>query len=150
LARLLTSSRSVAFLAILAFCYHPFVADLVFVGEFIYDVLCGLFYFAALTYYVHIREKGSYFHPLQLVLFLVLYVCALNSKEMAVTLPVIVLIYELLNTLRWASWNAFLSWTWRCATPSLIAGAMTAIYLYNKIYGTGSVTRFDSYRPSYS
>jgi hypothetical protein len=150
LARLLTSSQSVAFLAVLAFCYHPYVADLVFVGAFIYDVLCGLFYFAALTYYVHIREKGSYLHPLQLVLFLLLYVCALNSKEMAVTLPVIVLIYELLNTPRWTSWNAFLSWTWRCATPSLIAGAVTAIYLYNKIYGTGSLTRFDSYRPSYS
>jgi hypothetical protein len=150
LARLLTASRSVAFLAVLAFCYHPYVANLAFVGAFIYDVLCGLFYFAALTYYIHIREKGAYLRPLQLVLFLVLYVCALNSKEMAVTLPVIVLIYEILKSPRWLTWNAFLSWTWRCAAPSLIAGAMTAIYLYSKIYGTGSVTRFDAYRPNYS
>src|SRR4029453_14717106 len=37
LVRLLASSRSVAFLAVLAFCYHPYVADLVFVGAFIYD-----------------------------------------------------------------------------------------------------------------
>jgi hypothetical protein len=150
LARLLVFSRSVAFLAVLAFCYHPYVANVVFVGAFIYDVLCGFFYLAALTYYVHVREKGAYFHPLQLGLFLGLYVCALNSKEMAVTLPVIVLMYELLKSPRWTSWNAFLSWTWRCAGPSLIAGAMTAIYLYGKIYGTGSVTRFDSYRPAYS
>src|SRR4030095_5044184 len=57
LARLLSSSRSVAFLAILTFCYHPFVANLVFVGAFIYDVLCGVFYPAALTYYVHLREQ---------------------------------------------------------------------------------------------
>ena len=113
-------------------------------------MLCGLFYFAALTYYIHIREKRAYLRPLQLVLFLVLYVCALNSKEMAVTLPVIVLIYEILKSPRWLTWNAFLSWTWRCAAPSLIAGAMTAIYLYSKIYGTGSVTRFDPYRPNYS
>ncbi|HVI79489.1 MAG TPA: hypothetical protein VM715_15250, partial [Candidatus Acidoferrum sp.] len=98
LARLLASSRSVAFVAVLAFCYHPYVASLAFVGAFIYDVLCGLFYLAALTYYVQIREKGGYLHPLQLVLFLVLYICALNSKEMAVTLPVIVLIYELLSS----------------------------------------------------
>jgi hypothetical protein len=69
---------------------------------------------------------------------------------MAVTLPVIVLIYELLKTPRWASWKAFLSWTWRSVPPSSIAGAMTAIYLYNEIYGTGSVTRFDSYRLSCS
>ena len=150
LARLLASSRAVAFLAVLAFCYHPYVANVVFVGAFIYDALCGLFYFAALAYYIHIREKAAYLHPLQLVLFLALYICALNSKEMAVTLPVIVLIYELLKSPHWANWNAFLSWSWRCAGPSLIGGVLTAIYVYNKIYGTGSVTRFDAYRPTYS
>ena len=122
LARLLASSRSVAFLAILAFCYHPYVANLVFVGAFIYDVLCGLFYLAALTYYVHIREKGAYLRPLQLVLFLVLYICALDSKEMAVSLPVIILIYELLKSSRWPSWNAFFFWSWRDAVPALIGG----------------------------
>ena len=58
LARLLVSSRVIAFLAVLAFCYHPYVANLVFVGAFIYDVLCGFFYLAALTYYVHLREQG--------------------------------------------------------------------------------------------
>jgi hypothetical protein len=150
LARLLASSRSVAFLAVLASCYHPHVANLVFVGAFIYDVLCGLFYFAALTYYVHIREKGTYLRPLQLVLFLALYICALNSKEMAVTLPVIVLLYELLRSPLSASRSAFLSWSWRCASPSLIAGAMTAIYVYSKIHNIGSATRFDAYRPHYS
>ena len=77
------------------------LANLVFVGSFIYDVLCGFFYFAALTYYIHIREKEVYLRPLQLFGFLVLYVCALNCKEMAVTLPVIVLIYELLKCPRW-------------------------------------------------
>jgi hypothetical protein len=149
LARLLASSRSVAFLAVLALCYHPYVASLVFVGAFIYDVLCGLFYFAALTYYVHIREKGACLRPTQLVLFLLLCVCALTSKEMAVTLPVIVLTYELLRSPHSASRGTFLSWTWRCAGPSLIAGAMTAIYVYSKIRGTGSATG-DAYRPRYS
>ena len=57
LSRRLASSRSIAFLAVFAFCYHPRLADLVFVGAFIYDVLCGFFYFAALTYYVHLRES---------------------------------------------------------------------------------------------
>ena len=150
LTRLLASSRSVAFLAVLAFCYHPYVANLVFVGAFIYDVLCGLFYLAALTYYVHIRNNNTPLRPLQLLLFLLLYICALNSKEMAVTLPVIVLLYELLKLPRWPGWDALLSWTWRCAAPALIAGVITAIYVYSKIYGGGSVTRFDAYRPTYS
>ena len=150
LALLLASSRSVALLAVLAFCYHPYVASVVFVGAFIYDVLCGLFYFAALTYYVHIREKGVYLRPLELVLFLVLYVFALNSKEMAVTLPVIVLIYELLKSPRWTSWKAFLSWSWRDAGPALIAGIITAFYVYGKIGATGSHRTSEPYRPIYS
>jgi len=150
LVRLLTSSRSVAFLAVLAFCYHPYVANLVFVGAFIYDVLCGLFYLAALTYYVHTREQGAYLRPLQLLLFLGLYICALNSKEMAVTLPVIVLIYELLKSSRWVGWNAFLSWIWRDAAPALISGAITAFYVYSKIGGIKSTTGSDAYRPIYS
>ncbi len=150
LARLLASSRSVAFLGVLAFCYHPYVASVVFVGAFIYDVLCGLFYLAALTYYVHIREKGVCLRPSQLMLFLVLYICALNSKEMAVTLPVIVLIYELLKTPRWTSRNAFLSWTWRDAAAALIGGGITAVYVYSKITGIGSTRGSEPYRPIYS
>lgn len=150
LARLLTSSRSVAFLAVLAFCYHPYVANLVFVGAFIYDVLCGFFYLAALTYYVHLREQDICLRPVQLLIFLLLYVLALDSKEMAVTLPAIVLIYEVLKSPRWADWNAFLSWSRRCVAPSLIAGAVTAIYLSGKLYGSGSLTRLDPYRPRYS
>ena len=137
LARLLASSRSVAFLAILAFCYHPYVANLVFVGAFIYDVLCGLFYLAALTYYIHFREQGVSLRPAQLLIFLLPFVLALDSKEMAVTLPVIILTYEFLKATRWADWKALRRWSWRYATPSLMAGAVTAIYLYGKVYGTG-------------
>ena len=57
LARFLASSRSVAFLAVLAFCYHAQLASLVSSGSYVYDVLCGFFYFAALTYYVHKRTN---------------------------------------------------------------------------------------------
>ncbi len=150
LGRCLTSSRSVAFLAALALCYHPLLGNLVFVGAFIYDVLCGFFYFAALTYYIHVREKGCCLRPLQVLGFLVLYVCALNSKEMAVTLPVIILIYELLNCPRWADWKAFLRWGCSFAAPSLIAGLLTAIYIYGKTHGSGSLTRYEPYRPKVS
>src|SRR4029453_2544523 len=65
LSRRLASSRSIAFVAVLAFCYHPRLAGLAFVGAFIYDVLCGVFYFAALAYYLNIREKGYSLRPLQ-------------------------------------------------------------------------------------
>jgi hypothetical protein len=146
----LASSRSVAFLAVLALCYHAQLANLVFVGSFIYDVLCGFFYFAALTYYIHIREKEVYLRPLQLFGFLALYVCALNCKEMAVTLPVIVLIYELLKCPRWPGWKQFARWSRSSAAPSLIAGLITALYIYGKTHGPGSLIKLDAYRPRYS
>jgi hypothetical protein len=150
LSRRLASSVSIAFLAVLALCYHPRLASLVFVGAFIYDVLCGFFYFAALTYYVHIREKELSLRPLQLLGFLVLYVCALNCKEMAVTLPVIVLIYEFLKSPSWADWKAFLRWIPSYAAPSLLAGLLTVFYIYGKTHGSGSLGSLDPYQPKYS
>lgn len=150
LSRRLASSRSIAFLAVLALCYHPRLASLVFVGAFIYDVLCGFFYFAASAYYIHIREKELSLRPLQLLGFLVLYVCALNCKEMAVTLPVIVLIYEFLKSPGWPDWKAFLRWIRSYAAPSLIAGLLTVFYIYGKTHGSGSLASLDPYRPMYS
>src|SRR5438552_99592 len=107
LARLLSGSRAVGFLVALAMCYHQELANLVFSGSFIYDVLCGFFYFAALTYYVRIREQGVALRAGQLAIFLALYLCALNSKEMAVSLPVIVFIYEVLKYPRIHDWKPF-------------------------------------------
>ena len=150
LSRCLASSRTVAFLAVLVLCYHPRLEELVFVGSFIYDVLCGFFYFAALTYYRHIREKGLRLYPVKLLAFLALYICSLNSKEMAVTLPVIVLIYELLKRPLWPDWKAFCRWSWSVAGPSVIAGLLTAGYIYGKTRGNTSLMRYDSYRPKFS
>ena len=122
LGQLLSGSRAVAFLVALAMCYHAHMANLVFSGSFIYDVLCGFFYFAALTYYVRIREKGVALRPGQLAIFLALYVCALNSKEMAVSLPVMVFIYEALKCPRLDDWKQFAWSNWSVAIPALIAG----------------------------
>src|SRR5437868_1858428 len=150
LSRRLTSSGSIAFLAVLALCYHPRLTGLVFVGAFIYDVLCGFFYFAALACYLHVREKDVPLRPLQLVGFLVLYVCALNCKEMAVTLPVIILIYEFLKSPAWPDGKAFLRWIRLYASASLIAGLLTVFYIYGKTHGSDSLASVDSYRPRYS
>ena len=150
LSRRLSSSRSIAFLAVLALCYHPRLAGLVFVGAFIYDVLCGFFYFAALAYYVHVREQDVSLRPAQLLGFLALYICALNCKEMAVTLPAIVLIYEILKSSGWPDWNGFLRWIRSYAAPSLIAGLFTVFYIYSKTHGSGTLASLDPYRPRYS
>jgi hypothetical protein len=102
-------------------------------------VLCGFFYFAALTYYVHIRERGLALQAGQLLGFQAPYVMALNCKEMAVTLPVIVLIYEFFTSPGWTDWKAFLRWIRTYAAPSLSAGLLTVFYIYGKTHGSGSL-----------
>jgi hypothetical protein len=150
LSRLLATSRSVAFVGSLAVSYHADLANLVFRGSMIYDVLCGFFYLAALAYYIHIREAGRELRPIQVAVFLLLYIYALNSKEMAVTLPVIALIYEVLKCPRVVDWKPFVRRNWRAAVPPLVAGALTAAYIYGKTHGGNSLIEHDVYRPRYS
>jgi hypothetical protein len=150
LSRLLTTSRSVAFLGTIAVSYHADLANLVFRGSMIYDALCGLFYFAALAYYIHIRDKEINLRPRQVAIFLLLYIGALNSKEMAVTLPLIALTYEVLKCPSLGNWKLFIHRNWRSAIPPLTAGALTALYIYGKTRGSNSLITHDVYRPRYS
>jgi hypothetical protein len=150
LCRLLTTSRSVAFLGTMIVSYHPDLANLVFRGSMIYDALCGLFYFAALAYYIHVRRRGINLRPRHVAIFLMLYICALNSKEMAVSLPLIALTYEVLKCPGLGNWKLFVCRNWRSAIALLIAGVLTAIYIYGKTHGSNSLITHDVYRPQYS
>jgi hypothetical protein len=152
LGRSLSSSWSVACLAVFAWSYHPRLSNLVFLNSFIYDVLCNLFYLATLAWYIGIRERDRFLRPLQLCGCLALYIGALNSKEMAVTLPLIVLVYELLRCFHQRERQNFFQWIWHNASPALVAGLVTVIYSYNKIYGSESwaVQGIEVYIPHYS
>jgi hypothetical protein len=82
--------------------------------------------------------------------FLALYISALNSKEMAVTLPLIVLIYEVLKCPRFGELKQFVRRNWRFAVPALIAGLLTVPYIYAKTQGSKALARLSAYRPSFS
>jgi hypothetical protein len=150
LARSFSSSRMVAFLATMGLCYHAQMASLVFVGAFIYDVLCGFFYFSGLAYYIHIRESGSQLRPRQVFLFLLLYVFALNFKEMAVSLPLVVLVYEVLRQPPRADWREFFKWIRTSAVPVLLSGLITACYILGKSQGSHALIKSAPYHPHYS
>ena len=68
LTRSLSSSRSVAFLAVLVFCYHVNLISLVFVDSFSYRGVRFLL-FCGVTYYIHIRERDAQERPFQLLHF---------------------------------------------------------------------------------
>ncbi|MGD0013308.1 MAG: hypothetical protein ABSD56_02610 [Bryobacteraceae bacterium] len=88
----LFGSQLLGGLTALLTAYHAQLAWMVYIPSFIYDVLCFTFYILALTYYISIRNRAVLLNKKQTIAFLLLYVAALDSKEMAVTMPVIVLL----------------------------------------------------------
>ncbi len=96
LVKLLTDSPEIGILAALIGAYHNRIMDIYVSGGTVYDVLCFTFYVAALCVYIRGRSGGGPLSWKTSALFVALNVLALNSKEMAATLPVVLLAYELL------------------------------------------------------
>src|SRR5204863_490713 len=90
----LSGSREVAFLALLLAGYHAWLVDLYYSTGTVYDLLCYAFFLGAFNVYLGVRERGRDQSWRDVAIVTVLYVCALNAKEMAVTFPVLLAIYE--------------------------------------------------------
>src|SRR5580704_11515560 len=99
-ARRLAGSRTAAALTALAAAYHGQAVHLYFDTGYVFDVLCYFFYFSAVMVYLRARVRNHEEHRFptrhELAACCALFVCALNSKEIAITLPVFLLLYELL------------------------------------------------------
>ncbi len=132
LARFLEAPRAAAWLMALVACYHAGISNLYYNTAFIYDALCGLFYFGAFEAYVRLRRG-------RLPIFLALFLCALNSKEMAVTLPPLLLAYEWIYRRRP-----------RLNLPIVVSSAMTLLYLSGRFFGAHALGNQDGYRPVFS
>ncbi len=113
--------------------FHAAMVPIYYSNSTIYDILCYTFCTAALVWYLEDR-------PYKFAVFLALYIGALNAKEMAVTLPVFVLIWE------WAHRRR----TLRDLAPALIAGVLTALYLYGKMNGPDPLNAQDAYKPAFT
>ncbi|MGM0557361.1 MAG: tetratricopeptide repeat protein [Myxococcota bacterium] len=75
----------------LLFAVHPTQVDSVAYISGRRDVLCGLFYFAAMWAYLTGRERDGWSKHLLWASTALLWLLALGSKEMAVTFPLVVL-----------------------------------------------------------
>jgi hypothetical protein len=87
LIKRLSGSEEIALLAALLLVCHPAVTDLFYSTGTIYDILCFFFYCRAILAYSTWREQGQRLGVRHLAALLLLYACALDSKEMAVSLP---------------------------------------------------------------
>jgi hypothetical protein len=139
LAVRLGAGELAAGLAALAIAYHAGLHNLYYNAAFVYDALCGLFYLGALLVYLRVRESRSV--PL-IALFLALNLCALNSKEMAVTLPLVLVAYE---------WIYHRGGDWRGpALIILLSAALTAVDVFGKVFGPEAMVNAEAYHPVFN
>ncbi len=139
--RRLANSREVAVVTALLFSYHAEFWSLYLSTGFCYDLLCFCFYMAALLYYLRHRH-ASWTH---VFIWSILYVLCLDSKELGVTLPAVICIYELLRR-RPSAWKA-----WIVADAKIpIAGiAINLLFIFGRVYGNSGLSRVDGYIPVY-
>ena len=150
-ARQLGASEIAAGLAALASCYHGGIANLYYNAAFIFDAMCCVFYLAAFCYYLRFRNRGQLLGPIQTIVFLGLFLCALNSKEMAVSIPPMLLIYEFLyHPPKAFNVSTLLAWVRGPARMSLIAGVLDLADIYGKMFGPVPMISAESYHPVFT
>jgi hypothetical protein len=139
---LLSRSRESALLSTLIFSFHAALNELYLSTGTVYDILCVCFTLAALTYYARIRRSSRELRVRDIVILLLLYGGALDSKEMAVSLPLALVLYEV-------ALAPFVPPVrlWRRAWPVLLAGALTMAFLAAKI---PALSDNPNYRPRLS
>jgi hypothetical protein len=95
-ARTIGASKEAASISTLLFCYNASMVDLYYNCATIYDVLCFGLYIGAMIVYIRGRRTGNPLSARRILWVILLYLLALDSKEMAVTLPGTLLLYEIL------------------------------------------------------
>jgi hypothetical protein len=146
-ARRLTASRLAALVTALLCAYERYWGLLYFDTGYVFDTLVFFFGILTLLGYVAIRQQGRDARAWELAGLAVLYICALNAKELAVALPAILLIYELLwhglpgrpAGWKWAGWRRF--------AAIGVFGAMTVAFIAGR---TSALTANPAYAPEFT
>ena len=151
LVRLLGGSDIAAGFTAVVCCYHGGLANLYYNGAFVYDALCCCLYLAALSFYVGIRRSGARPRTGQTAMFLALALAAMNSKEMAVSIPVMLLVYECVYHLpQKKTASSLRAWALGPARTVWIAGALALVDVYGKVAGPGAMASTQAYRPVFT
>src|ERR1022692_3770943 len=145
----LSGSREVAFLALLLAGYHAWFVDLYYSTGAVYDLLCYCFYLGAFNLYLGVRAQGAALAWRHLGILITVYVCALNAKEMAVSLPVLLAAYEVIYHWR-ALRRSGLRWPWREGRGVLVTGLLTVPYVIGKLTAAGNLAENPAYRMTIS
>ena len=140
IVRLIAASGRVAALAILLFAFQTRLMEVWYRTAVVYDLLSFTFFYLAACVYIGARRRNTYPGRARIAFILLCYVCALNSKEAAVALPIVLLAWELL----------FRRFAWKNLRLPVTLGLMNVPYIIGKTHGANALTNNPDYRPEYS
>jgi hypothetical protein len=147
----LTGSRWGVLLALAVLGINPAFGFAYFNMGNIYDILAYVFFWCAFSFYVYLRRAGRLPGWGAMALLFGLFVLALNAKEISVSLPLAVGLYEIL----WhspANWRVAELWRWITREGRFAAiGALADLaYVIGKAQGSNSLWLKGPYHPHYS
>jgi hypothetical protein len=120
--------------ALLLFTYQAYMGDLYLSGGTIYDLLCFALTYSCLLLHIRWRQDGTTPGWRRLAAWALLYLVALNSKEMAVALPVFIAAYEVVYHRS--------QWQWRNIA---LSGALAAGFLAVRFLRPGPIASNPAY-----
>lgn len=138
--RRLSNSTMTAACATLLFAFQPAMSELYFNDGTVYDVLCVLFVLVLLIRYVSIRRYDRSVTGGDLLLIMALYGAALGSKEMAITVPAVLVLYEIVFHPNAKNLRARLF-------PIGVLALMTAVYMALKVWVPNQMSSNSGYAP---
>ncbi|MBI4648975.1 MAG: hypothetical protein HY738_20890, partial [Bacteroidia bacterium] len=92
LVYLLSNSRFTSFITGILFSVHPMFVETVCWVSGLNNILCAFFYILSLILYICYIKNGT--KPKYLLLTFLFFICALLSKSLAVTLPLVLLVID--------------------------------------------------------
>jgi len=151
IASRLSGSRETGAVTTLLSAYHNRLNWLYLDTSFSYDALCFTFYFAALLLYIRARQQKRLPGAGELMACAALFICALNSKEMGVTLPLFLLLYELLyhSPARWRAGD-LARWTFREGRGTWVVGVISVVFVIGMMTDPNSLSSNPFYRPTFT
>ena len=133
LATRLSGRREIGVLSALLYTFHGRLSGIYLNNGTIYDVLCVTFVLALLSYYVHVRQSGRPLTILNCVIVMALFTLAINAKEMAAVVPLLLFAYEIIYR---PSSNSAREFLINCI-PAILCGILAVLAATAKM-GPGS------------
>lgn len=145
-ARALTGSLWLGAATAAAHCYHVNLYALYEGSGNCYDVFAFFFYFAALCWYVAIRNRARVPNARESLALCLLYIAAMNSKEAGVSLPAALLLYEIF----YQRVGLSVAWLKTGGRSVVLTGLVGLIYVAGKLTSEKSIASMEAYQISIS